>query len=164
MQDRRWTLAALVCLCALPGCADLTGTPHDVVAPVQHTPETVLGLLDRHLSQLNTNIEGLGARMADLKRTPDTPDPTIRELRALDLAGWQLHQQQWILQREHLQYARTQLRRATDHPNEKPLIQQEWTKHEHEFEAALDAFRQERQALEKKRLQVEAQLIDRYLR
>jgi len=123
-----------------------------------------MGLIDRHLSQLSRNIDDLNDRMADLKHMPDTPDPTIRDLRALDLAGWQLHQQQWILQREHLQFARMQLQRATDHPNEKAQLQQEWTKHEQEFEAALDDFRQQRHALEKKRLQVEAELIDRYLR
>ena len=164
MQDRRLSLAAIMMLCALPGCAGPTGTQRDIVEPVQHTRETVLGLIDRHLAQLNKSIEGLNDRMADLKQMPDTPDPTIRELRALDLAGWQLHQQQWVLQREHLQYARTQLQRATEHQNEKPQIQQEWTTHEQEFEATLDDFRQQRHALEKKRLQVEAQLIDRYLR
>jgi predicted nucleic acid-binding Zn-ribbon protein len=164
MRARRLILPVLTCLYALAGCAQGTGAPRDVVAPVHHTPETVQGLLDRHLSQLNASIDGLDDRMAEIKRTPDTPDPTIRELRALDLAGWQLHQQQWVLQREHLRFARAQLRRATEQPNEKPKIQQEWAKHEQEYEAALDEFRQQRHALEKKRLQVEAQLIDRYLR
>jgi hypothetical protein len=164
MGDRSLMLPVLIYLGALAGCAEWAGAPRDVVAPVQHTPETMMGLLDRHLAQLNTSIEELGDRMAELKRTPDTPDPTIRELRALDLAGWQLHQQQWILQREHLRFAQAQLQRATAHPSDKPAIQQEWTKHEQEFEAALDNLRQERHALEKKRLAVEAQLIDRYLR
>lgn len=164
MRERRMILPLLICLSALPGCARWTAAPHDVVAPVEHTPETIMGLLDRHLSQLNTSIEELGDRMAELKRAPDTPDSTIRELRALDLAGWQLHQQQWMLQREHLRFARTQLQRATAQPGDKQSIQQEWAKHEQEFEAALDDFRQERHALEKKRLQMEAQLIDRYLR
>lgn len=164
MQERWLPVVPLVLALALSSCASLPASQRDVVEPLQHTPETVMGLIDRHLAQLNKNIEGLNDRMADLKQMPDTPDPTIRELRALDLAGWQLHQQQWILQREHLQYARTHLQRATEHPNEKPQIQQEWTKHEQEFEATLDEFRQQRHALEKKRLQVEAELIDRYLR
>lgn len=164
MKNRRFVSLALALILAAHGCARLTGPPYDVVAPVQHTPETVMGLLDRHLSQLNRNIEGLTDRMADLQHMPDTPDPTIRELRALDLAGWQLHQQQWLLQREHLRYARAQLQRATEHPSEKPAILDAWTKHEQEFEAALDDFRQQRHALEKQRLQVEARLIDRYLR
>lgn len=164
MQERWLPVVPLVLALALPSCASLPASQRDIVEPLQHTPETVMGLIDRHLSQLSRNIDDLNDRMADLKHMPDTPDPTIRDLRALDLAGWQLHQQQWILQREHLQFARMQLQRATDHPNEKAQLQQEWTKHEQEFEAALDDFRQQRHALEKKRLQVEAELIDRYLR
>jgi prefoldin subunit 5 len=164
MQKRWLAWLVLTFVIAAQGCTGLTGTPRDVVAPLQYTPETVMGMLDKHLVQLNRNIEGLTDRMADLQHMPDTLDPTIRELRALDLAGWQLHQEQWLLQRGHLQYARAQLQRAAENPSEKPQILQEWTKHEQEFEDALDDFRQQRHALEKKRLQVEAQLIDRHLR
>jgi hypothetical protein len=164
MKDRRFILAACMLLTTHYGCANLATEPKDVVAPKQHTPETVVGMIDRHLQQLNKSMEMLDERIADLKSMPDVADPTIRELRALDLAGWQLHQQQWLLQREHLQYARVQLLRATEHPDDKPQLQAAWTTHEQEFEAALDDFRQQRHALEKKRLQVEAQLIDRHLK
>jgi len=136
---------------------------HDVVAPLQQTPDTTIGMLDRHLTELSGNINRLTDRMDDLRRMPETPDPTIRDLRALDLAGWELHQQQWVLQREHLRFARTQLQRVIESPGDKAHIRDEWMKHEQAFEAAMDDFRQQRHALEQKRLQVEAQAIDRFL-
>lgn len=161
---RRWhpVLISLVVL-VLQACAAPRDS-RDIVEPRHQTPETVMGLLDKHVIELSRNIAGLSDRIADIKNLPETPDPTIRELRALDLAGWELHQQQWILQREHLTYARTQLQEATGSSRDKSRIREEWAKHEQAFEAAMADFRQQRQLIEQKRLQVEAQLIDRYLR
>lgn len=41
------------------------------------------------------------------KERTQSADPVVgmlQELRALDLAGWELHRQQWILQRDHLMF------------------------------------------------------------
>ena len=153
--------SALTCLLTLPACAAMH-EPHNIVTPMQQTPETMIGMLDQHLAELSTSIEGLNHRMDHLKNMPDTPDPSIRELRALDMAGWELHQQQWVLQREHLTYARTQLGRVLESPGEKAQIHEDWTKHVQKFEAAMEDFRQQRHTLEQKRLKVESQVIDQF--
>ena len=152
-----------VLMLVLEACAG-TRAPQDVVAPRELTTETTIGMLDTHLIQLTRNIEGLNDRIADLKNMPDTPDPTVRELRALDVAGWELHEQQWVMQREHLSFARTQLMRVTESPGDKTQLLQEWSKHEEAFETAMEDFRRQRHALEQKRVQVEAQFIERFLR
>lgn len=162
MQTGRLGTIALAVMLGVQACTGMRES-NDVVAPLQQTPQTTIGMLDKHLTQLNGNIDGLNDRMNELRQMPETLDPAIRDLRALDLAGWELHQQQWILQREHLKYARTQLQRVLDSPGDKAQLREEWTKHEHAFEAAMEDFRQQRHALEQKRLQVEAQVIDRFL-
>lgn len=163
-MQTRWVLFSILSFVfGIQSCAAVQKSI-DIVQPLEQTPDTVVGMLDKHLAELDRNIAELNERMADLKHMPDTPDPTIRELRALDLAGWELHQQQWILQREHLQFARTQLRQVSQSPGDKPRLHGEWTKHEEAFEAAMQDFRQQREALEQKRLQVEAQFIDNFLK
>jgi hypothetical protein len=126
-------------------------------------PDTVLGMLDRGLTQITANIDALSQRITALQQVSDTTDPILRELRALDLSGWQLHQQQWLLQRDHLQFAKTQLLQAGEHPQEKPWLLARWSEHELQYERALEELRQQRQALERERFQVEARLIERFL-
>ena len=163
-MQTRWLLFSILSLVfGIQSCSTVQKTI-DIVQPLEQTPDMAVGMLDKHLVELDRNIAQLNERIADLKHLPDTPDPTIRELRALDLAGWELHQQQWVLQREHLQFARTQLQHVSQSPAEKPRLHEEWTKHEQAFEAAMGDFRQQRHALEQKRLQVEAQFIDNFLR
>ena len=163
MRTRWQIVSVFMFLMALEACAG-TRAPQNIAAPRELTTETTIGMLDSHLKQLSRNIDELNTRIDDLKSMPDTPDPTVRELRALDMAGWELHEQQWVMQREHLSYARTQLQRVTESPDEKAHLLQEWSKHEQAFETAMEDFRRQRHALEQKRLQVEAQFIERFLR
>ncbi len=141
------------------GCAG-TGPVRD--AP--HPADLVVSMLDRHLQELGANLGALDKQMDRFKSLPDTPDPTIREIRALDLAGWELHREQWKLQQEHFRFAKAQLERIQAHPDEKSAALAEWRKHEETFESALDGFRKQRHELERKRLAVEAQIVERYLR
>lgn len=159
MQARWLGLLVATILVAAQGCAGTAATRE-----ASHPSDVMLGMLDRHLTQLNANIDDLDKRIAGLQRMPETTDSTISEVRALDIAGWQLHQRQWTLQRDHLRFARAQLQRAKANPGDKPPLLEEWNQHEQEYEAALDGFRQQRHELERKRLQVEAQLIQRDLR
>lgn len=161
------TLIASLLVITLAAAGGCTGAPlfqRESPPAAAHPADVVQTMLARHLGQLDANIGRLSKQISELEKMPDTPDPTIREIRALDLAGWQLHQQQWLLQREHFRFAQDQLRRLKENPSEKPKLLGEWSKHEREYEAVLDGFRQQRHALEKKRLQVEAQVVERYLR
>ncbi|HKW87006.1 MAG TPA: hypothetical protein VJM82_08045 [Nitrospiraceae bacterium] len=142
------------------GCSGAANTERK--EPV--SPDPMLGMLHKGILQLTMNIEGLTKRMAELRQFPDTTDPSLRELRALDLSGWELHQQQWLIQRDHLQFAYELLQRAKASPAEKPQFLQQWIKHEQAFEKIMGDFRQQRHALEQQRLQLEAKGVERELR
>jgi hypothetical protein len=160
MMERMGAIIVGAMITVIMGCA---GSPS---AEGKAAPATdpVPGILNRGLVQLDININGLNKRIAELEKLPDTADPILQELRALDLSGWQLHRQQWTLQRDHLKFARDQVQRAHDNPTERPQLLQQWTVHEQQYERALDDLRQQRFALEQKRFQVEAQLVERSFR
>ena len=80
------------------------------------------------------------------------------------LSGWQLHQKQWGLQRDHLVLARDQLEKAKKNPGDKPQLLNTWRLRQQEYQAALEEIYQQRQQLEQKHLEAEAQLIERRLR
>ena len=164
MQGQWLALPLAIALAAAHGCAGGT----DQVQPgasgeTAHPSDMVLGMIEMHLAQLNRGIDGLDRQIAQLRRMPETTDPAVRELRALDLAGWQLHQQQWTFQRDHLRFALAQLQRAKANPGEKAQIMELWVKQEQAYETAVDGFRQQRLVLERKRLQVEGELVRRHL-
>jgi hypothetical protein len=85
-------------------------------------------------------------------------------LRALDLSGWQLHLQQWILQREHLMFSVNQIQRVQANPGEKPAIWTQWTDRQQQLVKAMDDLRTQRQTLERKRFEVESQVLGRYFK
>lgn len=95
---------------------------------------------------------------------PAITDPRVQELHALDLPGWQLHQQQWVLQREHLTFAVNQIQRVRANPHEKPEILTQWTTRQQHFATALDDLRAQRRTLERKRLEVESHVLEQYFK
>ena len=125
---------------------------------------TLLSMLDQGIGQLDSNISNVKNRISDLQRLPETDDQTLRDLRAMDLAGWTLHQQQWALQRDHLIFAKQHIKNAQASPEDRPRLLKEWTIHEQQYESTLDDLRKQRHDLERKRFQVEAQLIERHLK
>jgi prefoldin subunit 5 len=153
---------ALACLLftLVGGCA---GT---IVVPYEESSErdVILETLDNRIVQLTTNIERLGKQITLLQQTQDPMDPTHRALRALDLAGWQLHQQQWMLQRDHLRLVKMHLQRAREAPEEKPRLLTQWGEHEQQYQATLADLRQQRHALEQHYVQIESQVVEQYLR
>jgi primosomal protein N'' len=146
-------------LLAAGGCATTASVPDQ-----PHPAELAQVPFQHRGDQLDSSLARLDKQLADMRSLPETPDPTLREIRALDLVGWQLHQQQWLLQREHFRFALGQLREAKAHPENKAALLEQWVTHEKDYEKALDDFRQQRHELEQKRHQIEAQLVERYLR
>lgn len=160
MADEWKTFMLVLLVIGVMGCATQASAGH---TPVD-TDNSVLGMLDRGLTQITANIDALSQRITTLQQVSEITDPILRELRALDLSGWQLHQQQWLLQRDHLQFAKTQLLQANERPHEKSMLLARWSEHEQQYERALEEIRQQRQNLERERFQVEARLIERALR
>lgn len=148
-----------VCLLAGWGCA-MVGAPPEPV----HQADLVVTMLERHLGQLDANIDRLERQIAELHKVPETQDPVLREIRTLDLQGWHLHQEQWKIQREHFRFAIGQIRQVKARPDAKAQLLEQWAKHEQDYERALDELRQQRHQLEQRRHQAEAQVVERYLR
>lgn len=125
--------------------------------------DPVVSMLHAGIEQLDVNIEGLTRQITDIRGLPAPPDPILQELVALDLAVWQLHRQQWVLQREHLWFTRERLLRKKAASANRQQLLTEWTQHEQRYEAALEDLRQQRHALEQTRVQLEARLIEQSL-
>jgi hypothetical protein len=141
------------------GCSGTTlerGGPRSV--------DPVVEMLHQGILELNGNIDELNRHIAELQQIPPVSDPRVQELRALDLSGWQLHLQRWMLQREHLIYSANQIQRVRADPREKPAIMNQWTNRRQQFVKALDNLRAQRQMLERKRLEVESQVLGQYFK
>lgn len=129
--------------------------------PAQST-DPVLGMLHQGIAELNGSIDELNRHISDLQQMPASSDPNIQELHALDLAGWQLHLQQWMLQRDHLQFSVNQIQRALADPRQKPAVASQWTDRQQQFVKTLEELSAHRQKLERKRFDVESQVVGRY--
>jgi hypothetical protein len=156
---RRWMLVGIVLATGVAGCVGTNQMDRAYVPP----GDPVIGLLNKGITQLNVNINTLSKRMNDAQQASAGTDPVLQELQALDLSGWQLHQQQWVLQRDHLVMARDALRRASKSQGEKGQLLAQWRQHQQQYRKALEELRQQRHYLESKHLEVEARLVERGL-
>jgi len=109
-------------------------------------------MLQQGIIELNGSIEELIRHISDLQQMPPVSDPNIQELRALDLAGWELHRQQWILQRDHLMFSVNQIQRILADPRQQQFVKM------------LEELSAHRQKLERKRLEVESQVLGQYFK
>jgi hypothetical protein len=153
------SIVLVIGLWILGGCAGTTGMNHE-----RPSLDPMMDMLHRGILDLDENVRELNGRIAELQQMPPVQDPLVHELRALDLSGWQLHQQQWIMQRERLVFALHQIQRARTHPTEKSDLWAQWTTRQQQFVTALEDLRAQRHALEKKRLAVESQLLEHYFK
>lgn len=154
-----WVLVGSVLALGVAACAGTGQIQRDLPPP----DDPVIGLLSKGITQLNVNINTVSKRMNDVQQASTGSDPALQELQALDLSGWQLHQQQWILQRDHLVLTRDTLQRGQLSQEEKAQVLAQWQQHRRQYVKALEDLRQQRQQLESKHLEVEARLIERRL-
>ncbi len=130
-----------------------------------HPLEEVLEDLANHIGELTLNIDKLSKEMEFLRsRTPNSKDPLIQDILDLDLKGWEIHQEQWNMELEHLQFTEGLLQKALAHPEEKPQLLQTWLIHKDKYLANLQVYREQRTSIEKQRKQTGAQLVEQYLR
>lgn len=149
----------LVCcgLVILVGCAHMN--PREAHAP-SHDP--VIARLGQGIDDLKENLVRLRRHIEELSRTPPSDDPTIEELRALDMAGWRLHEQQWQAQLAHLTFALDHIRQAQAAPGSKGRLREEWLAEQERFTTTLDDLRKRRHEIERRRLQLESGLVQHY--
>jgi len=156
MKVRRpWVLVGVLAM-GIAACASTSQGEHTTLGP----SDPVVDLLTKGITQLNGNINALSKRMTDAQQISARTPPVLQELQALDLSGWQLHQQQWVLQRDHLVLARESLQRASAQPDQKKQLLDQWRQHQQQYVKALQELRQQRQNLENKHLDVESSLIE----
>jgi hypothetical protein len=157
--DRNMPWLAGMGLVTLMGCSGPSA-----ILQERQAVDPVMDMLHRGILDLEENVEELHERIAELQQLPPAPDPTVQELRALDLAGWQLHQQQWLLQRERLFFAVHQIQQAQAHPPERADLWAQWTGRQKQFLTSLEDLHAKRHVLEQKRLAVESELLERYFK
>jgi hypothetical protein len=157
--QKLWVILGCMVTLGLVGCEGSKQTIRDSGS----REEPVTSLLSKGIAQLDMNINALSKRMDDVQKASTRTDPALQELQALDLSGWQLHSQQWILQRNHLILARDLIQQTARSGSEKGQLLQRWHAHRQEYARALEELRQQRQELERKHLEVEGRLIERRL-
>jgi hypothetical protein len=156
---RLWVSLGCLLALGLVACNGSKQAIHDASSP----EDPVMSLLSKGIAQLDTNINALSKRMNEVRHASARTDPILQELQALDLSGWQLHHQQWVLQRNHLILARDLIQQTSKSGSEKGPLLDQWRKHRQEYAQALEELRQQRQELEGKHLEVEGRLIERRL-
>ena len=154
-----WVILGCILTLSLFGCEG----PKQTIREPSPLEDPVMSLLNKGIAQLDMNINALSKRMNDVQKASVRTDVTLQELQALDLSGWQLHQQQWALQRNHLILARDLIQQTSTGGSEQAPLLDQWRKHRQEYAQALEELRQQRQELERKHLEVESRLIERRL-
>ena len=157
--SRLWVSLGCMLALGLAACGGSKQTIHDSSS----REDPVRSLLSKGIAQLDMNINALSKRMNEVRQASAQTDPTLQELQALDLSGWQLHNQQWVLQRNHLILARDLIPQGSKGVGERGPLLDQWRKHRQEYAQALEELRQQRQELEMKHLEVEGRLIERRL-
>jgi len=152
-------IIAMLSLFICVGCGGPT-----VERGTAQSSDPVLNMLHEGIVELNGSIDELREHIAELEEAPPGSDANIQELHALDLAGWKLHLQQWMLQRDHLLYTVSQIQRARADAGQKSMIAGEWNDRQAEFRKTLEELSTNRQKMERKRLEVESQVVGRYFR
>jgi hypothetical protein len=150
-------LVGILLVLGVAACANTSQIDHK-----HNTPgDPVMSLLNKGITQLNVNINVLSKRIHAFQQASTEADPILKELQALDLSGWQLHQQQWVLQRDHLVLVREFLQRADKTQDPRGQLLDQWRQHLKQYTQSLAELRQQRQDLESKHLEVEGRLLER---
>jgi predicted nucleic acid-binding Zn-ribbon protein len=123
----------------------------------------IISDLERHITELQSNISKIAYRMVHLEEAPKTNDPLIQQLRDLDFKGWTLHEEQWKLQLTHLRFAEELLREVQKTGQGASHLFKKWGEQRQQYENNLETYRHQRHAIEEQRLQIEGKMIGRYL-
>jgi hypothetical protein len=154
--QRLWVLVGIVLAMTVAACAGTSQVDRERIPPA----DPVISLLSKGITHLNVNINALSKRINEVQQASAVTNPVLKEMQALDLSGWQLHQQQWVVQRDHLMQARDTLQRAHVSQGAKGPLLDQWRQHWQQYVKSLEELRQQRHTLENKHLEVEARLIE----
>jgi hypothetical protein len=138
---------------------------HTIVKePRGSKPDPVITMLHQGVIELNENIEELQHHIADLKQMPIDSDPRVQELQGLDLASWELHLQQWMVQRDNLVSSLDSIQQAQMAPQDKAAIGNQWSERRAQYMKLIEELRVNRRKIEQKRIEVESEVLERYFK
>ncbi|HET9868097.1 MAG TPA: hypothetical protein VFQ06_12440 [Nitrospira sp.] len=150
-------------LMAAAGCNGTTATERmGTEQNVHQRPDPVLDMLHRGVIDLNESIDELKREIAELQQLPAVSDPHMQQLYGLDLAAWQLHLQQWVVQRDRLLSSLDFIQQAQAFPQDKAAIGDRWSERQAEYLKVIEELRTQRRTIEQKRSDVESQVLRRY--
>ncbi|HJT18847.1 MAG TPA: hypothetical protein VJ746_00160, partial [Nitrospira sp.] len=152
------TMVIGLALLASIGCNAGTGVKERNVRP----SDPVIEMLHQGVIELNGNIDELSRHIAHLREMPTVSDSRVQELQGLDLAGWQLHLQQWMVQRDHLAASLDAIQRVQDAPQDKAAVGSQWSERRAQFVKTMEELTAHRQKLEQKRIELESQVLAQY--
>jgi len=137
------------------GCAGTSMRGSEAAA----SPDPVMETQDKNIGRLYELIGGLTARIDELEQGPKSPDPILEEIRNTDIAGMKLRKEQLMLFLDHCRFSKKLLRESRANPGDKQKIEEIWNQHQEQLLNKLDELDQKEDALERKRVQLEMQLI-----
>jgi hypothetical protein len=152
--------ALMMSLALLTAVACQSVTP--MKEPRGYKSDPVVTMLHQAVIELNGNIEELQEHIEELKQMPIDSDPQVQELQALDLASWQLHLQQWMVQRDNLVSSLNSIQQAQAAPHDKAAIGAQWSERRAQYMKTIEELRTNRRKIEQKRTEVEAHVLERY--
>ena len=132
--------------------------------PPRFKADPVVTMLHEGVIELNGSIEELQRHISELKQMPIDSNPQVQELQALDLASWELHLQQWMVQRDNLVSSLDSIQQAQAAPQDKTAIGDRWFERRAQYLKTIEELRSNRRQIEQKRIDVEAQVLERYFR
>ena len=141
------------------GCAQSKG----MIKRKPDIPKSTVELQDINLSTLYAMIENLDAEIAAVKQVPPTEYPLYEQLRATDLAGMEARKELLVILVEHCRFSKQELLEADKHPERKKQILEEWMQHRERMTVLLDAADKKVNELERKRVSLEFDLVQRTL-
>ena len=154
--ERAWMIGLL--LLAVSACDGGTS----IRESRERHPDPVINMLHMGVIDLNENIDELQQHIADLKQLPIASDSRVQELQGLDLASWELHLQQWMVQRENLVSSLDAIQQAQTAPQNKTAIGDQWSERRAQYMKTIEDLRSNRRKIEQKRTEVESQVLERY--
>ncbi|BCA56452.1 hypothetical protein W02_35920 [Nitrospira sp. KM1] len=158
MKTHRLVMIGLALLAAA-GCAGTVAKERK-----GQQPDAVVDMLHRGVIELNGNIDELKEHIDHLEHMPAVKDPRMQELLGLDIVAWQLHLQQWVVQRDHLLNSLASIQRVKAAPQDKATVGTEWSTRQATFVKTVEELKTHRRKLEQKRSEMESHLLEQYFK
>jgi len=159
-EKMKWVVLSTVIMLAA-GCAGLTMQEKEVTP----SSDPAIATQEKNIKRLNDSIVSIDGHIAQLKSAPTSPDSVIQSIRKNQLAGMKIRKELLTLLLDHCKFSLSLLEKqnSSQDPSLQKQIMEEWEKHEQKLYSKLNELDQKEDALERKRVEMEMQLIENSL-